>query len=381
MKLAPLRLGKLQISQPVILAPMAGITNLPFRMLCRELENAAVGSTSGLYICEMITARALVEKNPHTMHLMTFAAREYPRSMQLYTVDPATTYQAVKMIVEENLADHIDMNFGCPVPKVTRKGGGAALPYKQTLFRKIVEAAVKATGETGIPVTVKYRMGIDDEHETYLTAGKIAAEAGAAAITLHARTAAQRYSGHANWVAIKKLKETLPYLPIFGNGDIFSAKDMQEMLHQTQCDGVVIGRGCLGRPWLFAEIAAYLHDKAYKLPNLGEVIEIMLRHAELLMDFTDNRHGIIDFRKHASWYLKGFPVGSIIRRKLAVVESFTELQEITADLPKDLELPPSINEPRGRKGTAAKVILPYNWLADPYEDTIPYEAEIMHSGG
>ena len=153
---------------------MAGVTNVAFRTLCRELEQERVGTVSGLYVCEMVTARALVERHPVTMHMTTFSADETPRSLQLYTVDPATTYAAVKMIADEGLADHIDMNFGCPVPKVTRRGGGAALPYKRQLFGQIVAAAVRATEGTDIPVTVKFRIGIDDEHHTHLEAGRIA---------------------------------------------------------------------------------------------------------------------------------------------------------------------------------------------------------------
>ena len=244
-----MRIGPLELASPVILAPMAGVTNMAFRTLCREQELARTGTVSGLYVCEMITARALVERNEKTMHMIEFAPQETPRSLQLYTVDPEYIYRAAKMIVDDNLADHIDMNFGCPVPKVTRRGGGSALPYKRQLFGNIVAAAVKATEGTDVPVTVKMRVGIDDEHHTHLDAGRIAVDNGAAAVTLHGRTAAQRYSGDARWDEIARLKEHLgDEVPVLGNGDIFRADDAQRMMDATGCDGVQVGRGCLGRP-------------------------------------------------------------------------------------------------------------------------------------
>lgn len=251
-----LGIGPITLASPVVLAPMAGVTNVAFRTLCRELEQSKVGTVSGLYVCEMVTARALVERHPVTMHMTSFAPDESPRSLQLYTVDPATTYAAARMIADEGLADHIDMNFGCPVPKVTRRGGGAALPFKRRLFGQIVAAAVRATEGSDIPVTVKFRIGIDDEHHTHLDAGRIAEAEGAAAVALHARTAAQRYSGTANWEQIARLKQQVRTIPVLGNGDIYDASDALAMMAATGCDGVVIGRGCLGRPWLFAELSA-----------------------------------------------------------------------------------------------------------------------------
>ena len=232
-----MQIGSLNLESPVILAPMAGVTNAAFRILCREQEQARVGSVSGLYVNEMVTARALVEENESTLRMMRFHPSEHPRSMQLYTVDPKWTYAAAKMIVDRDMADHIDMNFGCPVPKVTRKGGGSALPYKRRLYRSIVRAAVKATAGTDIPVTVKFRKGIDDAHLTFLDAGKIAEEEGAAAVALHGRTAAERYSGHADWDSIAQLKEHVTDIPVLGNGDIFAAQDAVDMMEQTGCDG------------------------------------------------------------------------------------------------------------------------------------------------
>src|ERR1700756_1970595 len=251
-----MRIGPIKLASPVVLAQMASVTNVAFRTLCRELEQSKVGTVSGLYVCEMVTARALVERHPVTMHMTTFAPDESPRSLQLYTVDPATTYAAVKMVADDGLADHVDMNFGCPVPKVTRRGGGAALPFKRRVFGQIVGAAVRATEGTDIPVTVKFRIGIDDAHHTHLDAGRIAESEGAAAVALHARTAAQRYSGTADWEQIAQLKQHVRTIPVLGNGDIFEASDALTMMASTGCDGVVIGRGCLGRPWLFAELSA-----------------------------------------------------------------------------------------------------------------------------
>ncbi len=248
-----LKIGPYAVDPPVVLAPMAGITNVAFRQLCRQYG-------AGLYVCEMITARALVERDAMTMHMITFDEGENPRSMQLYGVDPKNVGEATKMIVDENLADHMDMNFGCPVPKVTRKGGGAALPYKRELFRQIVRSAVRNAGD--MPVTVKFRIGIDDEHLTYLDAGRIAQDEGAQAVALHARTASQRYSGKADWDAIARLKEAVTNIPVLGNGDIFSAQDALDMVAKTGCDGVVVGRGCLGRPWLFRRPAGGVSRRA-----------------------------------------------------------------------------------------------------------------------
>ncbi|KSZ58432.1 tRNA dihydrouridine synthase DusB [Rhodococcus sp. C26F] len=380
--MSSLRIGPLELNSPVVLAPMAGVTNVAFRTLCRELELERAGSTSGLYVCEMVTARALVERHPVTMHMTTFGPTETPRSLQLYTVDPDTTYAAAKMIVDENLADHIDMNFGCPVPKVTRKGGGSALPYKRRLFGQIVAAAVRATEGTDIPVTVKFRIGIDDEHHTHLDAGRIAAAEGAAAVALHARTAAQRYSGAADWDEIARLKEHVTDVPVLGNGDIFDASDAEKMMAQTGCDGVVVGRGCLGRPWLFAELSAALGGRPIPTPpNLGEVTQIMRRHAELLADHHGEDRGLRDMRKHIAWYLRGFPAGSEIRNGLARVSTLAELDDLLGKLDHDVPFPADAEGPRGRQGSPSSVALPDGWLDDPEDTCVPEGADMMHSGG
>ncbi|OWN35562.1 nitrogen fixation protein NifR [Corynebacterium diphtheriae bv. gravis] len=361
-----LTIGSLALDSVVALAPMAGVTNIAFRTLCREQELERTGTVSGLYICEMITARALVERNEKTLHMTTFGPQEDIRSLQLYTVDPEYTYKAAKMIAENNMADHIDMNFGCPVPKVTKRGGGSALPYKRRLFGNIVAAAVKGVEGTDIPITVKFRMGIDDDHLTYLDAGRIAAEEGAAAVTLHARTAAERYSGDAHWDAIGTLKEHMrdSGIPVLGNGDIFKAEDAKAMLDASGCDGVVVGRGCLGRPWLFAGISAALRgEELPPEPTLGEVTRIIYRHAELLAEHDGEKKASRDMRKHMGWY------------------SLAELREVLAPFADSNALAADSDSARGRQGSPAKVALPDGWLADPDDATVPEGAEIMHSGG
>jgi len=361
---------------------MAGVTNVAFRTLCRELECEKARTVSGLYVCEMVTARALVERHPVTMRMTTFAPDEQPRSLQLYAVDPRTTYSAARMIAAEDLADHIDMNFGCPVPKVTRRGGGAALPFKRRLFGQIVAAAVRGTEGTRIPVTVKFRVGIDDAHHTHLDAGRIAAEEGAAAVALHARTAAQRYSGTADWDQIAALKQHVGTIPVLGNGDIFDAGDALTMMAVTGCDGVVVGRGCLGRPWLFAELsAAFTGTAAPVPPTLGEVARIIRRHGELLAAHFGEDKGMRDLRKHIAWYLHGFPAGAHLRSALALVKTLDELDALLQRLDPDVPFPPQAIGPRGRQGSPAAVALPQGWLTDPDDCTVPAGAEMMHSGG
>ncbi len=370
------QLGPHVVNPPVVLAPMAGITNVAFRQLCRE-------QGAGLFVCEMITTRALVERNPKTLRMIAFQADERPRSVQLYGVDPQTVRAAVRRVVEEDLADHIDMNFGCPVPKVTRKGGGAALPWRRALFGQIVRAAVEEARGYGVPVTVKMRKGIDDDHLTYLEAGLIAQEAGVASVALHARTAEQRYSGTADWAAIATLKQALD-VPVLGNGDIWEADDALRMVAETGCDGVVVGRGCLGRPWLFADLAAAFAGRPERvLPNLGEVALVMRRHAELLVGwFARERDGCTDFRKHVAWYLKGFPVGSELRRSLAMISSLSELDDLLGKLDGDEPFPTAtLGQPRGRINAPGKVHLPDGWLADRDTVAVPEGAEDDTSGG
>ena len=294
---------------------MAGITNRAFRRLCRE-------SGAGIYVSEMITSRALLERNDETMNLIRFDPDEAPRSLQLYGVDPAIIAAAVRMVVTEDLADHVDLNFGCPVPKVTRKGGGSALPWKRDLFREVVAGAV-AAADGRVPVTVKMRKGIDDDHLTYLEAGRAAAEEGAAWVALHGRTAEQMYGGQADWAAIARLVEELAPLgvPVLGNGDIWAADDALRMVEQTGCAGVVVGRGCLGRPWLFGQLAAaFAGAPPPPEPTSGEVLAVLRRHTVLLGEMYDDEFkGCRDIRKHMAWYLKGFRVAQPIRAALGTV--------------------------------------------------------------
>ncbi|OAZ38857.1 tRNA-dihydrouridine synthase [Microbacterium arborescens] len=377
-----LRIGPIALDAPVVLAPMAGITNTAFRRLCREYG-------AGLYVSEMITTRALVERNATTMRLITHHESEKPRSIQLYGVDPATTEAAVRLLVEEDRADHIDLNFGCPVPKVTRKGGGAALPWKLDLFRDIVTRAARAAGD--VPLTVKMRKGIDSDHLTYLDAGRIAEDAGVSAVALHARTAAEFYSGHADWSAIAALKEAVTSVPVLGNGDIWSAEDAVRMMAETGCDGVVVGRGCLGRPWLFGDLARALGEPGSAGPEvdatLGFVATAFRRHAELLVEFfEDEGRGCRDIRKHVAWYFKGYPVGGDTRARLATASSLSEIDDILETLDWSAPYPGSAAEgQRGRAGTPKRPALPDRWLdsrdVDAAESSAIAAAEIENSGG
>jgi len=391
--LPPLQIGRHVIESPVVLAPMAGITNRAFRRLCREYGSAglAAGGASGatsLYVNEMVTSRALVERNEATMRLISHGPEEHPRSVQLYSVDPVTAGQAARLLVTEGRADHIDLNFGCPVPKVTRKGGGSALPWKTELFRSIVASVVREASPYAVPVTVKMRVGIDADHVTYLEAGRIAEGEGAAAVALHARTAAQAYSGVADWSAIARLKEAVTSVPVLGNGDIWSAEDALRMVAETGCDGVVVGRGCLGRPWLFTDLAAAFAGSSVRVtPDLREVTSVLRRHAAYLVEFHgDEVKGCRDIRKHIAWYLKGFPAGSTVRHQLALVDSLQALDDLIGGMDLDAPWPGEAAEgQRGRAGSPRVVALPEGWL-DSQELTaaqreVVAQAELDVSGG
>lgn len=369
-----LRIGHLAVDPPVVLAPMAGITNAPFRRLCREYG-------AGLYVSEMIGARGLVEGDEKTRQLASFTPDETPRSIQLYGTDPASLGEAVAFLIEVEGVDHIDMNFGCPMGKVTRHGGGAALPWKRDLFRSIVRAAVSNAGE--VPVTVKFRKGIDDEHLTYIETGLIAEDEGAAAVALHARTARQLYSGLADWEAVARLKEVVTSVPVLGNGDIWTADDALEMMHRTGCDGVVVGRGCLGRPWLFRDLADVFAGRPPQAPpDSGEVASIMILHARLLVDHFGERVGISLFRKHPSWYLKGFPVGPVMRDALARVESVDQVGDILAGWDPEIPFPFEANRMvRGHSHGPRPVRLPHGFLDTREGDRLGREAEQVISGG
>jgi nifR3 family TIM-barrel protein len=383
-----LQYGSIAIDTPVVLAPMAGITNTAYRRLCQQFGG-------GLYVSEMVTSRALVERTEESMRLIGHHESEKVRSVQLYGVDPKTIADAVTMLVAEDRADHIDLNFGCPVPKVTRKGGGAALPWKRDLFAAIVQSAVRSAAD--IPVTVKMRKGIDADHLTFLESGKAARDAGVAAVALHGRTAADYYSGKADWDAIAELRSALPDVQVLGNGDIWSAQDAVNMMKQTGVDGVVVGRGCLGRPWLFADLeratTQYLAnpnadiDYSQLQPNLGEVADAFKQHAELLVEFfEDELRACRDIRKHVAWYFKGYPVGGEFRAQLASVENLAQMDELLGQLDRAIAYPGDEAEgPRGRLGGMKSCALPENWLQSrELEATAKQsllEAELNVSGG
>jgi nifR3 family TIM-barrel protein len=359
-----LRLGNLVVDTPVVLAPMAGITNAAYRRLC--LEQMQAQGADGLFVCEMITSRGLVEGDETTRSMLVFDDAELVRSVQLYGTDPAYVGKAVEILCAEYGVAHVDLNFGCPVPKVTRKGGGGALPWKRGLLADILQHAVTAAAPYDVPVTMKTRKGLDDDHLTYLDAGRIAEESGCAAIALHGRTVAQSYSGRADWDAIAALVDHVD-IPVLGNGDIWEAEDALRMVGETGAAGVVVGRGCLGRPWLFRDLArAFAGGSARTLPTLGEVRGMMRRHAELLSEHLGEERGCKEFRKHVSWYLKGFRAGGELRRSLALVDSLAALDALLADLDPDEPFPVSeLGSPRGRQGSPrARVVLPEGWLDD-----------------
>ncbi|KQY61799.1 MULTISPECIES: tRNA dihydrouridine synthase DusB [unclassified Nocardioides] len=360
----PMQLGNLTVETPVVLAPMAGITNAAYRRLC--LESMREQGADGLFVCEMITSRGLVEGDAMTRSMLVFDELENTRSVQLYGTDPVYVGKAAEILCAEYGVAHIDLNFGCPVPKVTRKGGGGALPWKRGLLGEILEHAVRAAEPYGVPVTMKTRKGIDDDHLTYLDAGRIAQEAGCAAIALHGRTVEQAYSGQADWEAIAELVAHVD-IPVLGNGDIWEAADALRMVEQTGVAGVVVGRGCLGRPWLFRDLAAaFAGETVATLPVLGEVAAMMRRHAELLSSHMGEERGCKEFRKHVSWYLKGFPAGGALRHSLALIDSLATLDVLLAELDPDAVFPVAeLGAPRGRQGTPRKrVVLPEGWLDD-----------------
>jgi len=371
----PLRLGSLLVEVPVVLAPMAGITNAAFRRLCRE-------QGAGLYVCEMITSRGVVERDPKTLSMLAFDPLEDVRSVQLYGVDPRHVGDAIRILAAEHSVAHVDLNFGCPVPKVTRRGGGAALPWKRSLLAAILRSAVAAGSEFGVPVTMKTRKGIDDEHLTYLDAGRIAEQAGCAAVALHGRTAAQHYSGRADWDSVATLKQSVS-IPVLGNGDIWCAADAVAMVEQTGVDGVVIGRGCLGRPWLFADLAAaFTGSSPTPPPDLAQVSRVIRRHAELLAELKGEPRGLADMRKHMAWYLKGFPVGSQVRSALGQVSSLARLDVLLAQLDAAAPYPVvELTAPRGRQGTPRRVVLPEGWLDDRGQAVVEWEPHPATSGG
>lgn len=372
---APLKFGRLSVSPPVVLAPMAGVTNYPFRSLCRR-------QGAGLFVSEMITARPLVDGVEKTLKLADFGQNESPRSLQLYGVDPHYVGLAVERLVGEGRVDHIDMNFGCPVRKVTRKGGGSALPLKPQLLSAIVRAAVRAAEPSGVPVTIKFRLGINEELMTFRDAGRIGQEEGCAAVGLHARTAAQLYDGTARWAFIAELKQALT-VPVLGNGDIWEAEDALRMMRETGCDGVIVGRGCLGRPWLFRDLAAvFSGQEPPNPPRLGEIGAIMLEHAQLLSKWIGEGPAIRSFRRHATWYTKGFRGSAETRSRLMHVSTLVELKEVIDTFDADAPFPPhAMRVPRGKTSGTQTVSLPEGYLNDLHNATPPDDDGRVVEGG
>ncbi|MFM7069322.1 MAG: tRNA dihydrouridine synthase DusB [Actinomycetes bacterium] len=384
-----LRIGPFTVDPPVVLAPMAGVTDAPFRVLC-----ASFGG--GMFVNQMVTAQALKFNNKASWELARFHPEEQVRSLQLYGTDPTTVGEVVRRLVAEDHIDHLDMNFGCPAPKVTRNGGGAALPVKRRLLRSVIGAAVEAAdAESGgrVPVTVKFRLGIDDDHLTFLDTGRIAADEGVAAVALHARTALQHYAPPAHWERIAELVDALAPLPVMGNGDIFAGEDAVRMMATTGCAGVVVGRGCLGRPWLFRDLHAALTGQPVQpAPLLGEVADIVRTHLRLALEWRQgsvahddlsDRFVVPAFRKHLSWYLKGYPVGAEVRRSAGQVSTADDVHQLLDRLdPSAAAVVPGDSVVRSHSGSLKRVALPEGWLDDPDEDVaLDPELEQHFSGG
>jgi len=376
----PLTIGPIEVDPPVVLAPMAGVTDAPFRVLCASFGR-------GLFVNQMVTARALLEGHAASWDLARFHPAERVRSLQLYGTDPLTLGEAVRRLVAEDRVDHIDMNFGCPAAKVTRNGGGAALPYKRNLLREVIQSAVKAAdAESGgrVPVTVKFRLGIDDDHLTYLETARIAESEGVAAVALHARTALQHYAPPAHWDRIARLRDQVTSIPVLGNGDVFTAQDALDMVAATGCDGVVIGRGCLGRPWLFRDLqAAFTGQPVPPPPRLGEVADTIRRHADLVVEWQDGEERLAHFRKHLAWYLKGYPVGSSVRADAGHVSTRADVEALLARLDPDAEAVEGAERiVRSHSNALKRVALPDGWLDDPNARVaLPRGAEALVSGG
>ncbi|HVS18773.1 MAG TPA: tRNA dihydrouridine synthase DusB [Planctomycetota bacterium] len=359
---APLALGALRVWPPVVLAPMAGVTNYPFRTLCRRFG-------AGLYVSEMITARGFLMGNRLTTLLASSRPDERPRSVQVYSSDPDDAARMVASLVDEGV-DHIDLNLGCPVPKVTRHGGGSAIPVRPRLMARIVGAMVRAARD--VPVTVKVRKGIDDGLLTHLDAGRVAQAEGAAAIGLHARTVAQLYAGAADWNAIGELKAALS-IPVLGNGDVWEAEDALRMLRTTGCDAVIVGRGCLGRPWLFRELAQAFDGRAPDPPpDLGEVCDVLLEHARALVEFFGESHAMRQMRKWVGWYTKGFRGSAALRARLGELHTLTDLERMLVGLDRSEPFPrAALRVSRAKGSRTQRVTLPEGWLECRDDDSPP----------
>lgn len=323
----PLSIGeRIRIWPPVVLAPMAGVTNYPYRKICRDFG-------AGLCITEMVSARALLEDHWRTQEIAQFGAEESPRSLQIFGCDPEVMAEAARRVRDR--VDHIDINFGCPAPKVTRRGAGAAIPQNPSLCRAVVRATVRAAAP--VPVSVKLRLGIDEDRFTFREAARIAEEEGCAYVGMHARTVAQRYGGAARWDYIRELKEMVK-LPVLGNGDIFQAADAFRLMDRTGCDGVIIGRGCLGNPWLFADLKrmfdATLSGEAAggagpAAPAIDELISVIRLHYRLLKEhFSLPRAADMAMRKFGTWYARGLRNAAAIRRQFQTIDGPMDLDRV-----------------------------------------------------
>lgn len=312
-----LGIGSVTLENNLILAPMAGVTDLPFRLLCKE-------QGAGLLCMEMVSAKAILYKNKNTEELLSIDEREHPVSLQLFGSDPDIMAQIAHQI-EERPFDILDINMGCPVPKVVNNGDGSALMKNPILAGKIIEKTVNAVKK---PVTVKIRKGFDDEHINAVEMAHIAEESGAAAIAVHGRTREQYYSGIADWEIIRKVKEAVS-IPVIGNGDLTCAKDIEKMAEETGCDGFMIGRGVQGNPWLFHQILHYFETgEELKKPSFEEVTQMLLRHAAMQLEFKGEYTGIREIRKHAAWYTAGYKNSSKLRGRINEVENYEQLKAL-----------------------------------------------------
>ena len=315
--MSPLKIGNVEMQNPLVLAPMAGVTDLPFRVLCKE-------QGAGLICMEMVSAKAILYKNKNTEDLMTIHPGEHPVSLQLFGSDPEILAQIAAQI-EERPFDILDFNMGCPVPKVVNNGEGSALMKDPALVRKIVTGMVKAVKK---PVTVKIRKGFNEESANAVEIAKILEDCGVAAIAVHGRTRAQFYSGKADWDIIRQVKEAVS-IPVIGNGDVVDAASAEALVEQTGCDGIMIGRGAEGNPWIFKQILHYRETgETLAKPTQHEVKEMMLRHARMQVEYKGGAIGIREMRKHVAWYTAGFPHSAKLRAAINQVESLQELEQM-----------------------------------------------------
>jgi len=313
----PLQIGSVTLPNNLILAPMAGVTDLPFRLLCKE-------QGAGLLCMEMVSAKAILYKNKNTEALLSIDERELPVSLQLFGSDPDIISQIAHQI-EERPFDILDLNMGCPVPKIVNNGEGSALMKNPHLAGEIIEKTAKAIQK---PVTVKIRKGFDDTCVNAVEMAKIAEASGAAAVAVHGRTREQYYSGKADWDIIRQVKEAVS-IPVIGNGDLLSAEDVIAMYEQTGCDGFMIGRGAQGNPWIFKQVLHYFEtgEKLAK-PSFEEVTDMMLRHARMMLEFKGEYTGIREIRKHGAWYTAGYPNSAKLRVMINEVETYNQLEEL-----------------------------------------------------